>query len=123
MAAVIADVSRALNPLPLWPLRFPTAHAAGLVTLQVLEDTVRVSSSVLFEYRPRSATSPPSSQLDWLSLEGEFVPPHPPLPDASPAPHICRRALMSGGPFVGGGHGLSLRRNWVRVRRCGGSEV
>nr|XP_023659272.1 calmodulin-binding transcription activator 2 isoform X1 [Paramormyrops kingsleyae] len=49
------------------------AHAAGLVTLQVLEDTVRVSSSVLFEYRPRSASSLPSSQLDWLSLDdGQF---------------------------------------------------
>uniref|UniRef100_A0A8C9U9T8 Calmodulin binding transcription activator 2 n=1 Tax=Scleropages formosus TaxID=113540 RepID=A0A8C9U9T8_SCLFO len=45
------------------------AHAAGLVTLRVLEDTGLASSSVLFEYRPRCASSLPSSQLDWLSLD------------------------------------------------------
>ncbi|KAJ8255034.1 hypothetical protein GJAV_G00200220 [Gymnothorax javanicus] len=45
------------------------AHEAGLVALQVLEDSGGVSSSVLFEYRARNASSLPSSQLDWLSLD------------------------------------------------------
>ncbi|XP_036403789.1 calmodulin-binding transcription activator 2 isoform X2 [Megalops cyprinoides] len=48
------------------------AHEAGLVALQVLEDmgtASAVSSSVLFEYRARNASSLPSSQLDWLSLD------------------------------------------------------
>nr|XP_040036440.1 calmodulin-binding transcription activator 2 isoform X2 [Gasterosteus aculeatus aculeatus] len=45
------------------------AHQAGLVVLQVLESGGSVSSSVLFEYRARNASSRPSSQLDWLSLD------------------------------------------------------
>ncbi|XP_044039737.1 LOW QUALITY PROTEIN: calmodulin-binding transcription activator 2 [Siniperca chuatsi] len=45
------------------------AHEAGLVCLQVLESGGSVSSSVLFEYRARNASSLPSSQLDWLSLD------------------------------------------------------
>ncbi|KAG7255922.1 hypothetical protein CRUP_022230 [Coryphaenoides rupestris] len=46
------------------------AHEAGLVCLQVVESGGSVSSSVLFEYRARNTTSLPSSQLDWLSLDG-----------------------------------------------------
>ncbi|XP_035461220.2 calmodulin-binding transcription activator 2 isoform X3 [Scophthalmus maximus] len=45
------------------------AHQAGLVCLQVLESGGSLSSSVLFEYRARNASSLPSSQLDWLSLD------------------------------------------------------
>ncbi|KAM9701143.1 LOW QUALITY PROTEIN: calmodulin-binding transcription activator 2-like, partial [Menidia menidia] len=45
------------------------AHEAGLVCLQVLESGGSVSSSVLFEYRARNASSLPSAQLDWLSLD------------------------------------------------------
>ncbi|XP_043088584.1 calmodulin-binding transcription activator 2 [Puntigrus tetrazona] len=45
------------------------AHEAGLVALHVLKDSSAVSSSVLFEYRARNASSLPSSQLDWLSLD------------------------------------------------------
>ncbi|XP_068611691.1 calmodulin-binding transcription activator 2 [Brachionichthys hirsutus] len=45
------------------------AHEASLVCLQVLESGGSVSSSVLFEYRARNASSLPSSQLDWLSLD------------------------------------------------------
>lgn len=48
-----------------------SAHEAGLVCLQVLESGGSVSPSVLFEYRARNASSLPSSQLDWLSLDGE----------------------------------------------------
>ncbi|GAA6236219.1 calmodulin-binding transcription activator 2-like, partial [Lates japonicus] len=49
------------------------AHEAGLVCLQVLESGGSVSSSVLFEYRARNASSLPSSQLDWLSLDGQTL--------------------------------------------------
>uniref|UniRef100_A0AAY5EDB9 Calmodulin-binding transcription activator 2 n=1 Tax=Electrophorus electricus TaxID=8005 RepID=A0AAY5EDB9_ELEEL len=45
------------------------AHEAGLVALRVMKGSDTVSSSVLFEYRARNATSLPSSQLDWLSLD------------------------------------------------------
>ncbi|KAJ8008637.1 hypothetical protein DPEC_G00106940 [Dallia pectoralis] len=45
------------------------AHEAGLVSLHVLEDSGFVSLAVLFEYRARNASSLPSSQLDWLSLD------------------------------------------------------
>ncbi|XP_051956815.1 calmodulin-binding transcription activator 2-like isoform X1 [Xyrauchen texanus] len=45
------------------------AHEAGLVALHVLKDCSVVSTSVLFEYRARNASSLPSSQLDWLSLD------------------------------------------------------
>ncbi|XP_077399561.1 calmodulin-binding transcription activator 2 isoform X3 [Vanacampus margaritifer] len=45
------------------------AHEAGLVCLQVVESGGSMSSSVLFEYRARNASSLPSSQLDWLSLD------------------------------------------------------
>ncbi|XP_016114895.1 calmodulin-binding transcription activator 2-like [Sinocyclocheilus grahami] len=45
------------------------AHEAGLIALHVLKDSSAVSSSVLFEYRARNASSLPSSQLDWLSLD------------------------------------------------------
>ena len=41
--------------------------------LQVLESGGSVSSSVLFEYRARNASSLPSSQLDWLSLDGQLL--------------------------------------------------
>lgn len=50
-----------------------SAHEAGLVCLQVLESGGSVSSSVLFEYRARNASSLPSSQLDWLSLDGQYL--------------------------------------------------
>ncbi len=53
-----------------------SAHEAGLVCLQVLESGGSVSSSVLFEYRARNASSLPSSQLDWLSLDGQNRLPH-----------------------------------------------
>lgn len=49
------------------------AHEAGLVALRVMKDLDTVSSSVLFEYRARNAASLPSSQLDWLSLDGEHT--------------------------------------------------
>ncbi|XP_055043568.2 calmodulin-binding transcription activator 2 isoform X2 [Misgurnus anguillicaudatus] len=45
------------------------AHEAGLVALHVWMDSSVVSSAVLFEYRARNASSLPSSQLDWLSLD------------------------------------------------------
>ncbi|XP_076850645.1 LOW QUALITY PROTEIN: calmodulin-binding transcription activator 2-like, partial [Brachyhypopomus gauderio] len=45
------------------------AHEAGVVALRVMKGLDAVSSSVLFEYRARNATSLPSSQLDWLSLD------------------------------------------------------
>uniref|UniRef100_A0A3B4VM97 Calmodulin binding transcription activator 2 n=1 Tax=Seriola dumerili TaxID=41447 RepID=A0A3B4VM97_SERDU len=54
------------------------AHEAGLVCLQVLESGGSISSSVLFEYRARNASSLPSSQLDWshsvcfLSADNQF---------------------------------------------------
>lgn len=46
--------------------------------LQVLESGGSVSSSVLFEYRARNASSLPSSQLDWLSLDGQCQSPSTP---------------------------------------------
>lgn len=56
--------------------------------LQVLESGGSVSSSVLFEYRARNASSLPSSQLDWLSLDGQ-----------------CQRPLtLVRRPSQGGGH-------------------
>lgn len=55
----------------LTPVSLLSAHEAGLVCLQVLESGGSLSSSVLFEYRARNASSLPSSQLDWLSLDGQ----------------------------------------------------
>ncbi|XP_060111786.1 calmodulin-binding transcription activator 2 [Heteronotia binoei] len=45
------------------------AHEAGLVPLQVAQDSRLVSLSVLFEYRARNFMALPSTQLDWLSLD------------------------------------------------------
>ncbi|XP_063157834.1 calmodulin-binding transcription activator 2 [Candoia aspera] len=45
------------------------AHEAGLVPLQVAQDSCLVSPSVLFEYRARNFLALPSTQLDWLSLD------------------------------------------------------
>lgn len=53
-------------PLP------PAAHEAGLVPLQVAQDSCLLSPSVLFEYRARNFLALPSTQLDWLSLDGEW---------------------------------------------------
>lgn len=54
------------SPLP------PAAHEAGLVPLQVAQDTCLLSPSVIFEYRARSFLTLPGPQLDWLSLDGEW---------------------------------------------------
>ncbi|KAG8543426.1 hypothetical protein GDO81_024676, partial [Engystomops pustulosus] len=50
------------------------AHEAGLVTLQVLQQQHIISHSVIFEYRARNFLSLPSTQLDWLSLDGKWCP-------------------------------------------------
>lgn len=50
----------------------PPAHEVGLVSLQVAGREGPLSASVLFEYRARRFLSLPSTQLDWLSLDGEF---------------------------------------------------
>lgn len=55
------------HPVP----RTPPAHEAGLVALQVARDSRPVSTSVLFEYRARNFLALPSTQVDWLSLDGE----------------------------------------------------
>lgn len=46
------------------------AHDTGLVTLQVAISNQIISSSVVFEYKARALPSLPSSQHDWLSLDG-----------------------------------------------------
>ncbi|KAG8148204.1 hypothetical protein E2320_022861 [Naja naja] len=45
------------------------AHEAGLVPLQVAQDSCPLSPSVLFEYRARNFLALPSTQLDWLFLD------------------------------------------------------
>lgn len=47
------------------------AHEVGLVSLQVAGREGPLSASVLFEYRARRFLSLPSTQLDWLSLDGK----------------------------------------------------
>lgn len=51
------------------PSSYP-AHDTGLVTLQVAISNQIISSSVVFEYKARALPSLPSSQHDWLSLDG-----------------------------------------------------
>lgn len=46
------------------------AHDTGLVTLQVAVSNQIISNSVVFEYKARALPSLPSSQHDWLSLDG-----------------------------------------------------
>ncbi|MBV96879.1 Calmodulin-binding transcription activator 2, partial [Eschrichtius robustus] len=48
----------------------PMSHEVGLVSLQVAGREGPLSASVLFEYRARRFLSLPSTQLDWLSLDG-----------------------------------------------------
>lgn len=48
------------------------AHDTGLVTLQVAVSNQIISNSVVFEYKARALPSLPSSQHDWLSLDGTF---------------------------------------------------
>lgn len=50
----------------------PPAHEVGLVSLQVAGREGPLSASVLFEYRARRFLSLPSTQLDWLSLDGKY---------------------------------------------------
>ncbi|XP_077169132.1 calmodulin-binding transcription activator 2 isoform X2 [Paroedura picta] len=45
------------------------AHEAGVVPLQIAQDSRLVSMSVLFVYRARNFMALPSTQLDWLSLD------------------------------------------------------
>lgn len=47
------------------------AHDTGLVTLQVAVSNHIISNSVVFEYKARALPSLPSSQHDWLSLDGK----------------------------------------------------
>lgn len=51
---------------------FP-AHDTGLVMLQVAMGGEVISSSVVFEYKARDLPALPSSQHDWLSLDGEHI--------------------------------------------------
>lgn len=48
-----------------------SAHDTGLVMLQVAMGGEVISSSVVFEYKARDLPALPSSQHDWLSLDGE----------------------------------------------------
>lgn len=68
------------------------AHEAGLVGLHVWMDSRVVSSSVLFEYRARNASSLPSSQLDWLSLDGKHT--HTLSPRCTCCQIECQTSLM-----------------------------
>lgn len=43
------------------------------MSLQVAGREGPLSASVLFEYRARRFLSLPSTQLDWLSLDGEYL--------------------------------------------------
>lgn len=49
-----------------------------------------LSAAAPFEYRARGgATGPPGSQLDWLSLDGEWGPPQKsPLPPRGSTPNV-----------------------------------
>lgn len=49
------------------------AHDTGLVTLQVAVSNQIISNSVVFEYKARALPSLPSSQHDWLSLDGRSL--------------------------------------------------
>lgn len=49
------------------------AHDTGLVMLQVAMGGEVISSSVVFEYKARDLPALPSSQHDWLSLDGESI--------------------------------------------------
>lgn len=49
------------------------AHDTGLVMLQVAMGGEVISSSVVFEYKARDLPALPSSQHDWLSLDGEHI--------------------------------------------------
>lgn len=51
-----------------------TAHDTGLVTLQVAFNNQIISNSVVFEYKARALPTLPSSQHDWLSLDGKGRP-------------------------------------------------
>lgn len=50
-----------------------SAHDTGLVTLQVAVSNQIISNSVVFEYKARALPSLPSSQHDWLSLDGRSL--------------------------------------------------
>lgn len=50
---------------------FLLAHDTGLVTLQVAFNNQIISNSVVFEYKARALPTLPSSQHDWLSLDGK----------------------------------------------------
>ncbi|TRY87620.1 hypothetical protein DNTS_009330 [Danionella cerebrum] len=50
------------------------AHDTGLVTLQVAASSHIISNSVVFEYKARAVPALPSSQHDWLSLDGQIPP-------------------------------------------------
>lgn len=50
---------------------FLSAHDTGLVTLQVAFNNQIISNSVVFEYKARALPTLPSSQHDWLSLDGK----------------------------------------------------
>ena len=52
---------------------FPPAHDTGLVMLQVAMGGEVISSSVVFEYKARDLPALPSSQHDWLSLDGKWT--------------------------------------------------
>lgn len=94
-----SDPPRAKSLLPpltvLSPSPPPTAHEAGLVPLQVARDACLVSPSVVFEYRARSFLTLPGPQLDWLSLDGEWGMPPPPLRAGDPPGFSSSR---TGGP-------------------------
>jgi hypothetical protein len=49
-----------------------SAHDTGLVTLQVAFNNQIISNSVVFEYKARALPTLPSSQHDWLSLDGKI---------------------------------------------------
>lgn len=49
-----------------------SAHDTGLVTLQVAVNNQIISNSVVFEYKARALPTLPSSQHDWLSLDGKI---------------------------------------------------
>ncbi|XP_034286739.1 calmodulin-binding transcription activator 2 isoform X2 [Pantherophis guttatus] len=85
------------------------AHEAGLVPLQVAQDSCLLSPSVLFEYRARNFLALPSTQLDWLSLDGEWGmrPPRPAagrgpgglFPCRAPTPHTGGSPPLTTVPF------------------------
>ncbi|OPJ85973.1 calmodulin-binding transcription activator 1 isoform B [Patagioenas fasciata monilis] len=62
------------------------AHDTGLVTLQVAFNNQIISNSVVFEYKARALPTLPSSQHDWLSLDGS-------APDAGWSRRRCLGSL------------------------------